>query len=294
MDTKRARLAITLGFSLVGLASGAGAQPPARVDVSVDATSAGSALKRVWSFHGYDEPNYTTTQRGRDLLRVLADAHTAPMYVRTHFLLNTGDGTAAYKWGSTNAYTEDANGNPVYDWTLLDGIQDAITASGAFPLKEIAFMPQALSTRPNPYRNSDTYALDGGCFYPPRDYAKWGALIRAWATHVQSRYPGAENSWQWELWNEPDIGYWHGTFDEFARLYDYTESALHAVMPNASLGGPSVASAGSFFTQFLQHCATGTNAVSGQTGTRLDMVSFHAKGGVAIATNHVQMNLGNQ
>src|SRR6185503_2623360 len=31
-----------------------------------------------------------------------------------------------------------------------------------------------------------------------------------------------------------------------------------------------------------------------QTGTRLDMVSFHAKGGVAITGGHVQMNLGNQ
>jgi xylan 1,4-beta-xylosidase len=277
---------------LLGLALEAHAQTT--VNVSVDATAAGSPLKRVWSFHGYDEANYTTTARGRALLQALATMHTAPVHVRTHFLLNTGDGTASLKWGSTNVYTEDAGGNPVYDFTILDSIQDAIVQSGAFPLNEIAFMPQALSTRPNPYRNSDTYALDAGAFYPPRDYAKWGALIRAWATHVQGRYPGAETSFQWELWNEPDIGYWHGTFDEFARLYDYTEAALHAVFPNASLGGPSVASAGSFFTQFLQHCATGTNAVSGQTGTRLDMVSFHAKGGVAITGGHVQMNLGNQ
>src|SRR6185503_11556970 len=63
---------------------------------------------------------------------------------------------------------------------------------------------------------------------------------------------------------------------------------------NAVVGGPSVASANSFFTQFLQHCATGTNAVSGQAGTRLDLISFHAKGGAAIVSGHVQMNLGNQ
>ena len=83
--------------------------------------------------------------------------------------------------------------------------------------------------------------LDGGCFYPPRDYDKWGALVTSWATHVKDRYPGAESTWQWELWNEPDIGYWQGTFEEYARLYDYTEAALHAVFPNASLGGPAVA-----------------------------------------------------
>ena len=51
---------------------------------------------------------------------------------------------------------------------------------------------------------------------------------------------------------------------------------------------------GSFLTQFLQHCATGTNAVTGKTGTRLDLVTFHAKGGVAVTGDHVEMDLGNQ
>lgn len=48
------------------------------------------------------------------------------------------DATPALKWGSTNVYSE-ANGQPVYDWKLLDG----------------------------------------GCFYPPTDYSKWSALVRA-------------------------------------------------------------------------------------------------------------------
>jgi xylan 1,4-beta-xylosidase len=119
--------------------------------------------------------------------------------------------------------------------------------------------------------------------------------VSAWAAHVKARYPGAKSSWQWELWNEPDIGYFNGTFDEYARLYDYTELALHGVFPGASLGGPAVANPGSgFLSQFLEHCATGTNAATGQRGTRLDMVSFHAKGGVSITDGHVQMDLGNQ
>jgi xylan 1,4-beta-xylosidase len=112
---------------------------------------------------------------------------------------------------------------------------------------------------------------------------------------VKERYPGAEEDWQWELWNEPDIAYWHGTFDEFARLYDHTEAALHAVFPGASLGGPAVANPERpFLNQFLEHCATGTNAVTGEIGTRLDMVSFHAKGGVGFTDEHVRMELGTQ
>jgi len=162
-------------------------------------------------------------------------------------------------------------------------------------LAEIGFMPEALSTHPTPYQNSAVTALDGGCFYPPTDYTKWGDLITAWATHENGRYPNVATSWLWELWNEPDNSYWHGTFAEYAKLYDYTEAALHGVMPTAQLGGPAVASAGSsYVSQLLQHCATGTNAVTGKTGTRLDLISFHAKGGTTVTGGHVEMNLGHQ
>jgi xylan 1,4-beta-xylosidase len=282
-------------LTLLALTSSAAAQTPATVDVSVDATAAGAPLERIWPFHGYDEINYTTTPEGEALLGAIAAAHSAPVHLRSHFLLNTGDGTPAMKWGSTNVYTEDAAGNPVYSWTLTDGIMDTLTGVGAFPFVEIGFMPEALSTHPTPYQNSSTTALDGGCFYPPTDYTKWADLIRTWAMHANTRYPNVAASWLWELWNEPDFDYWQGTFAEYAKLYDYTESALHGVLPDAALGGPAVAGAGgSFLPQFLEHCATGTNAVTGNIGTRLDLVTFHAKGSVGIVDGHVEMDLGNQ
>ncbi|HEY7372954.1 MAG TPA: beta-xylosidase [Polyangia bacterium] len=287
-----------VGASLAGLLSlsgcgGASGPPP--VTVSVDATAPGSPLERVWAFHGWDEINDTTVPEGAALLGAIAAAHSAPVHVRNHFLFNTGDGTPAMKWGSTNVYSEDAAGTPIYDWTLTDGILDAITGAGAFPFVELGFMPEALSTHPAPYRNASTTALDGGCFYPPADDAKWGDLINAWALHAGGRYPDVAARWLWELWNEPDGGYWHGTFDDYAKLYDYTEAALHAAIPDAPLGGPAVVDpGGSFLPQFLAHCARGTNAVTGAIGTRLDLVTFHAKGGVAEVDGHVEMDLGNQ
>jgi xylan 1,4-beta-xylosidase len=292
-DRRRAGRALITAF--LALASPARGQAPATI--TVDGAAAGIPLQRVWAFYGYDEVNYTTDPEGQALLGVLAAANTAPVYVRSHFLLNTGDGTPAMKWGSTNVYSEDASGNPVYSWTLTDGILDTITRAGAFPFVEIAFTPQALSPQEIPYRNSGTTTLDGACFYPPTDYAKWAELIREWARHADERYPNVATSWLWELWNEPDIGYWHGTFEEFAKLYDYTEAALHEVLPTAALGGPSVARVdGSFLNQFLEHCANGTNGVTGETGTRLDLVTFHAKGGVFLSDGdrHIQMDLGNQ
>ena len=291
----RGRLFVTGLLAVLSALVGGHAYAQSTVSVAVDATAAGTPLERVWPYHGYDEVNYSTTPEGEALLETLATAHTAPVHVRTHFLLNTGNGTASLKWGSTNVYTEDAAGNPIYSWTLTDGIMDAITGAGDFPFTEIGFMPEALSTHPTPYMNSSVTALDGGCFYPPTDYTKWSNLITTWAMHASARYPNVAASWLWELWNEPDNAYWHGTPAEYDKLYDYTEAALHGVLPTAQLGGPAVASAGSsFLTQFLQHCATGTNAVTGKTGTRLDLVTFHAKGGTTITGGHVEMNLGHQ
>jgi xylan 1,4-beta-xylosidase len=265
------------------------------VQISVDATAAGEPLERVWAFHGYDEVNYTTTPEGEALLNAVVAAHSAPVHVRNHFLFNTGDGTPDPKWGSTDVYGEDAAGSPTYDWDLTDGILDAITGAGALPFVELGFMPQALSSHPLPYRNASRIALNGGCFYPPADYDKWATLVQTWAAHVAARYPDVEKTWLWELWNEPDSSYWHGTFEDYAKLYDYTEAAAHRVLPGAALGGPAVIAAdGPFLTQFLQHCATGDNAVTGGRGTRLDAITFHAKGGVRLDGDHVQMNLGNQ
>ncbi|MBV9946543.1 MAG: hypothetical protein JOZ69_06825 [Myxococcales bacterium] len=287
------RAACILG-AVVAWSATCAAQTPSPVTIAVDATTPGAPIERVWAFHGFDEVNYSTIAAGRALLGTLGQIHTTPPHVRSHFLLNSGDGTPAFKWGSTNVYSADPDGNPVYDWTLTDGVLDAITGSGALPYVEIGFMPHDLSVHPDPYRNSGTYTLDGGCFYPPKDYAKWGALIGAWAAHASGRYPSVAEQWEWELWNEPDIGYWHGTAAEYDKLFDYTESALHQALPGARLGGPAVASPGSFLTQFLQHASGGTNAVTGATGTRLDLVSFHAKGGVGVVGGHVEMNLGNQ
>ncbi|MFX7586097.1 hypothetical protein ABTK07_19345, partial [Acinetobacter baumannii] len=75
------------------------------------------------------------------------------VYFRAHNLLTSGDGTPALKWGSTNAYTEDARGRPVYDWTAIDRIFDSYRAQGVKPYVEVGFMPEALSRQPHPYQH---------------------------------------------------------------------------------------------------------------------------------------------
>ncbi len=280
----------------LSLSSPVQAQTDPSVTIDVDATNLAPPLKPVWAYFGYDESNYTTHPEAVELLSDLAAMHAPdPVRVRSHFLFNTGDGTAKLKWGSTNIYTEDAQSNPIYDYSIIDSIMDAALDAGVYPMFQFGFMPKSLSTQPEPYENSSTYVIDGGAFYPPNDYEKWGELVRAYAEHASERYDGTQTNWIWELWNEPDIAYWKGTFEEYARLYDFTEAALHSVLPDAVLGGPAVARpTEGFLSAFLAHCESGTNAVTGEVGTRLDMVSFHAKGGTTYIDREVVMDLGKQ
>src|SRR5438128_12463159 len=94
------------------------------VSIRIDAAKPVGEMKPIWRSFGADEPNYATMKDGRKLLAELGRIGPHQVYFRAHNLLTTGDGTPALKWGSTNAYTEDARGNPVYDWTILDRIFD--------------------------------------------------------------------------------------------------------------------------------------------------------------------------
>jgi xylan 1,4-beta-xylosidase len=274
------------------------AQP---VEIRVDAASTLGPYKNIFAFFGYDEPNYTYMQYGKKLIGELQALSPVPVEIRAHHLLVTGDGTPALKWGSTNAYTEDASGKPVYDWTIVDRIFDTYTQVGARPFVEIGFMPQVLSTNPQPYV-VNWPAKDGGrgWSYPPKDYQKWAELVRQWVLHSVARYGKAEvEQWSWELWNEPDISYWHGTPEEYDKLYDYTSDAVKRALPTARVGGPGSTGAGSakaaaFLKQFLEHCARGGNAATGKVGAPLDFISYHAKGSPKVVDGHAQMGLSKE
>lgn len=259
------------------------------------------ALPPIWNYFGYDEPNYTYAPNGQKLLRELAALSPEPVYIRTHNLLTSGDGSASLKWGSTNAYTEDAAGTPSYDWTILDRIFDAFHAAGVRPLVEIGFMPKALSTRPDPYRhNFPQGSIYTGWAYPPKDYQKWSDLVFQFVRHLRTRYGDAETrTWLWEVWNEPDIEYWKGTQEEFFKLYDFSVDAVLRALPEARIGGPDSTGpanpkAAEFLRDFLEHCAHQKNYATGKIGARLDFVSFHPKGSPQWMGDHVQMGIARQ
>ena len=259
----------------------------------------------IWAWFGYDEPNYTYMKDGKKLLSEIAALSHVPVHVRAHNLLTTCDGTAALKWGSTNAYTEDANGNPIYNWKIVDSIFDTYVKRGMKPLAEIGFMPEALSTHPEPYQHhfkpgTNYGTIFTGWTYPPSDYKKWSNLVYEWVKHCVQRYGKKEvDSWYWELWNEPNIGYWSGTVHEYCKLYDYTADAVKRALPTAKIGGPhstgpAGGSAAKFLKTFLQHCISDTNYATGKIGAPIDYVGFHAKGAPRVVDGHVRMGISNQ
>jgi xylan 1,4-beta-xylosidase len=103
-------------------------------------------------------------------------------------------------------------------------------------------------------------------------------------------------SWDWEVWNEPNIMYWHGTPEDYFKLYDYAVAGVRRALPTAKVGGPETAGGPGrkFLGEFLNHCLHGKNYVTGQTGSPLDFVSFHAKGSPKFVDGHVRMAMSNQ
>ncbi len=279
----------------------ADAGTPFPVTITVDAGKTAGELKPIWRFFGADEPNYAYMKDGKKLLAELGQLGTPQVYFRAHHLLTSGDGAYALKWGSTSAYKEDANGNPVYDWTINDKIFDTYLERGIKPYVQIGFMPEALTTHPQDYPHhppvNEKANAAAGQSYPPKDYAKWGELSYQWAKHCVEKYGQAEvEKWYWEVWNEPNIMYWHGSHADYFKLYDYAVDGVRRALPTARVGGPETAGGpgGKFLGEFLEHCAHGTNYVSGKIGSPLDFVSFHAKGSPVFTNDHVRMGMANQ
>ncbi|WKL58378.1 beta-xylosidase [Asticcacaulis sp. ZE23SCel15] len=294
---------LTLSAAILALALPAAAQDSFPVTITVDASKPTGPLKPVWRFFGADEPNYATMKDGQKLLAHLGELKPKQVYFRAHNLLNTGDGTAAFKWGSTNAYTEDKDGNPVYNWMITDMIIDSYLDRGVRPYLQIGFMPEALSSAPKdmPYRHSwrpgfKYELIEGGWNYPPNDYKKWEELVYQWTKHNVEKYGRDEVlTWYFEVWNEPNgPSYWKGTPEEFYKTHDYAIAGVKRALPEAKVGGPDVAgSGGAFMDGFLKHVVSGKNYATGETGTPTDFLAFHAKGSPKFVDGHVQMGMNN-
>ncbi len=274
------------------------------ISIHIDPSKTVGSMVPFWSYFGYDEPNYTTRKDGQKLLTELTQLSPVTVYVRTHNLLTSKGNSSGpnLKWGYTDVYKEDKKGNPIYNWITVDSIIDTYVQKGIKPLMEIGFMPKALSSKPEPYEH--TWSTGGnlwtGWTYPPKDYNKWRALVYQWVRHTVERYGKEEvKTWLWEVWNEPDIPYWSGTFEEYCKLYDFAADGLKEACPECTIGGPHTTSPRSdkaykYLTDFIEHCLRGKNYATGKVGTPLEYIGFHAKGSPEIVEGNIRMNMSVQ
>ncbi len=225
--------------------------------VTIDAHSAAKPFPHFWEqMFGSGRAVLSMRDSYRQDLRQVKQI-TDFRYVRFHAILNDEVGV----------YTEDRQGKPVYNFDYVDQIYDGLLDNGVKPFVELSFMPKLLAAR-----------LDYHPFWykpivsPPADYAKWNALIHAFAQHLIDRYGIEEvSSWYFEVWNEPNIDFWTGrpAQQTYFELYDNTARSLKAVSARLRVGGPATAQA-AWVDAIIAH-ATKENVP-------LDFVSTHAYG----------------
>ncbi|XP_071947609.1 alpha-L-iduronidase-like isoform X2 [Antedon mediterranea] len=114
----------------------------------------------------------------------------------------------------------------------------------------------------------------------------WKDLVQTLAKRYIDIYGlGYVQNWNFETWNEPDHKDFDGlniTFQGFMNYYDACSEGLKMADPSLIFGGPGAACRDESFSKIcwglLDHCDNGTNYFTGETGVRLDFISFHHKG----------------
>jgi len=161
-------------------------------------------------------------------------------------------------------YSEDGSGTPVYNFERSDDIFDFLVDNEISPIIELASMPSALAADPS------LTVFDWNMIVSiPKDFTKWQGLVQAFVQHSVERYGEAiVQDWFWEVWNEPECcsgKFWKqpgntaGTLDQYFQLYDASVAGVHAVLPNARVGGPVTSQPqllGQAGAPFLDHIRT--------------------------------------
>ena len=84
----------------------------------------------------------------------------------------TTKSTSGWLTSSSNVFTLDANGKPVYDFTITDQTFDAYKAAKVRPMVEFGFMPKDLTSGADPYQvHYPGRTTSGSSNAPPKDYA---------------------------------------------------------------------------------------------------------------------------
>ncbi len=232
-----------------------GQAPAGGVTIEVDVSAPAQPFPHYWEkIFGSERAIVTLRESYRQDLHEVKRV-TAFEYVRFHAILHDEMGV----------YDEDAQGNPIYNFSYVDQVYDGLLANGVRPFIELSFMPRKLAANPNaihPFWYKQNVS-------PPKDWGQWEDLIEKFARHVVERYGIDEAAkWYFELWNEPNIDFWAGEpkFETYCELYERAARALKRVSQRLRVGGPATAQA-AWVDRFIAYCV--------KNNVPLDFVSTH-------------------
>ena len=222
--------------------------------IVVDPAAAHHSFPHFWEqMFGSGRAILTLRESYRRDLRAVKQA-TDFKFVRFHAILHDEIGI----------YDEDSHGVPRYNFSYVDQVYDGLLENGVRPFVELSFMPRKLASQ----KTVQSFSYHP-FVAPPRDYARWDALIRNFAAHLIARYGIDEVAqWYFEVWNEPNLDFWAGVPAQasYWTLYDHTARALKQVDPRLRVGGPSTAQA-AWVSAFIRHTS--------EQQVPLDFVSTH-------------------
>ncbi len=252
---------------------------PDSLELRIDVRSRGLQIVPFWGGFGHDQfYAFAAEPRYRAFLELVREANAErPVFRwwRAHNIFSDFD-TA---WGVPSGgrvYREDEQGQPVYDFSRVDAVFDAVLAAGLTPIVELGFMPRLLAA--DSTRKGDWGAA---IVSPPRDFAAWRALVENTLRHLVRRY-GLETvrTWYFEVWNEPDFieQFWipdpenpeRADVQTYLELYRHTHAAVKSVDSQLRVGGPALAGWPYFLREFIDGLEPG----------QLDFLSLHRYGDV--------------
>jgi xylan 1,4-beta-xylosidase len=225
--------------------------------LTIDLSAPSHPFPHFWEhIFGSGRASLSLRESYRDDLRAVENI-TDFQYVRFHAIFHDEVGI----------YDEDAQGNPLYNFSYVDQIYDGLLQNGIRPYVELSLMPDKLAAKD--IHQAFWYKPNVS---PPKDWTRWEELVFQFVQHVVRRY-GIEEvaNWYFEVWNEPNIDFWAGEpkQETYWQLYDHAAAAVKRVSPRLRVGGPATAQA-AWVDTFIQHCA--------QSHVPLDFVSTHVYG----------------
>ena len=243
------------------------------IDFTIDTQTVVGENTEFWKSTGSDHLFYHVPRPAGQKLLDRMEKTKSHQYLRSHHTFSQDVKRGVLR--GQEVYTEDENGEPIYDFSKVNFVFREYVRRGLKPIVEYDYMPELLQIETNTTMGNDegmTLRNTG-----PKDWKKWSDLMKAATQNFIDEFGNDEvESWYFEVWNEPD-GWPINQLEVFFKMYDTFVDAVTSVNSKLKVGGPACYHE-HFLRPFLNHVVNGTNHVTNEKGTRIDFISYHIYG----------------